>query len=390
MEPLVSLLVCIAVLHIVSELLAKVNVPRVVAQVGTGMVFGLPFIRDVLFTDESMSVLRFLGYIGSILLLYFVGLQLDVRKSVSNLPVSAGISFFNTSMPLVLGMLVCHWFGLSWTVALIVGVCMSVSAAALALDLLEEFGKLRSSLGRLIVEAGAFDDIVETLLVAGVLSIIGAASKTVSLIVADFIIFLAIVLVFRLLFVPWMLRNTVEKEHSPVLFSGALIMTLLLAVLADYLGVGALIGALFGGMITRQVLLKDANHRPWELLEISRDVHAIGFGFLIPFFFLLVGLNSDIMAIWNNFSFSVAITVIAIFGTVVGSAIGYWTVKKHWKEAWLVGWALNAKGDTELVIAQLALSVGLISRDIFSSLIFMAVVSTLISPIVFKRLLRRV
>ncbi len=390
MEPLVILLVCVAILHIAAELLAKLSVPRVVAQVGTGMVLGLPFIRDVLFTDESMSVLRFFGYIGSILLLYFVGLQLDVRKTVSNLPVSAGISFFNTSLPLVLGLLVSHWFGLSWTVSLIVGVCMSVSATALALDLLEEFGKLRTSLGRLIVEAGAFDDLVEMLLVAGILSVIGAASKSFGLILADLFIFLAIVLAFRLLLIPWMLRNAIEKEHRPTLFSGALIMTLLLAVLADYLGVGALIGALFGGMITRQVLLKDDHHRPWELMEISRDVHAIGFGFLIPFFFLLVGLNSDLMAIWNNLGFSVAITVIAIFGTVVGSAIGYWTVKRHWKDAWLVGWALNAKGDTELVIAQLALSAGLISRDIFSSLIFMAVVSTLISPFVFKRLLGRV
>jgi Kef-type K+ transport system membrane component KefB len=162
-----------------------------------------------------------------------------------------------------------------------------------------------------------------------------------------------------------------------------------MAVLADYLGLGALIGALFSGVIIRQVLLKDPGHKPWERMEITHSIHSIAFGFLVPFFFFNVGFNTDVLAIWQNLTFGVVITLIAIIGTVFGSALGYYVVNRNWKDGCIVGWALNAKGDTELVIAQLALSAGVISKGVFSSLIFMAVVSTLISPLVLKRLLKK-
>jgi Kef-type K+ transport system membrane component KefB len=174
------------------------------------------------------------------------------------------------------------------------------------------------------------------------------------------------------------------------MFTGALIITLLMAVLADYLGVGALIGALFSGVIIRQVLLKEPHHKPWERMEISHTIHSIAFGFLVPFFFFFIGFQTNILAIWENITFGIVITLLAVFGTVVGSALGYYITRHNWREGWIVGWAMNAKGDTELVIAQLALSAGVISASVFSSLIFMAVVSTLISPFVLRPMMKKI
>ncbi len=392
MEPLTTLLVCLGILYLFSELLQFFKIPRVVSQISVGVILGIPFIRDALFTPESTSILKFLAYIGSILLLFFVGLEIDIKKLRKNLGISLNISIFNTLFPLTFGFLASKYlFGLPDIVSLLVGVCMSVSATAFALDLLEEYGKLKTALGALIVGAGTVDDTVEILLVASILAIIGivGAKFSILLLILNVVIFLVILFLFRFLFIPFILTIVERKMYKPALFTAALLITLLLAVLAEKLKIGAIIGALFGGLIIRQVLKTDKAHGPYERTEITHVVHAIGFGFLVPLFFLWVGLNTDVYSIWENIGFSLAITVLAVFGTVFGSAFGYWLKTRNWKNGWLVGWAMNAKGDTELVIAQVALGSGLISKDIFSSLIFMALVSTLISPLIFEHLLKK-
>lgn len=390
MEPLIAVLICLSSLFIVSEILQIVRIPRVVSQIGVGMIFGIPILSSALLTGETSSILEFLAYVGEVLLLFFVGLRLDLRRSVNDVKKSLWISFFNTIFPLLGGFFLSKYvFGLSNEVSVIIGVCMSVSATAIALDLLEEVGKINTKLARFIVSAGSIDDIVESILFATILGFISTVSEkfTVFDLLVNIVIFLGVLMLFRLFVVPFILRLVESRISRSALLTGGLIITLVLAALADHLGISAFIGALLGGIIMRHVLKVD-HHRPWELHEITHSVHDLGFGFLVPFFFLWVGLNTNIASVFSNIGFSVAITIVAIVGTVGGTMLGYYLIEKDWKRAWLVGWAMNAKGDTELIMASLALSVGIISSEIFSSLIFMAVVSTLISPLVFRYYLK--
>ena len=392
MNPLVTILICLIVIYVLSELLRIINVPRVVSQIVAGIILALPPIRNLLFDSEGIMVVRFLAEIGVILLLFFVGLQISFKQFQKNMNSSLLISFFNTAIPLLLGYLASRYlFELSNGVSIIVGVCMSVSASAIAIDLLEELGKLRTRLGVVIASAGTFDDIVEVVLITGILAFFETAIKHKTLLQLGFgiMIFAAVVIAFRLWIIPFLLRRIEGQSEHAQLFTGALIITLIMAVLADYLGLGAFLGALFSGVVIRQVMLKEPTSKPWERLEISHSIHSIAFGFLVPFFFFYVGFQTDILAIWQNIGFGLVVTILAIIGTVVGSAFGYYLSMHNWKDGWTVGWAMNAKGDTELVIAQLALSAGVISTAVFSSLIFMAVVSTLISPFVLRRMLKK-
>ncbi len=391
MNPLVTILICLIVIYVLSELLRTLSVPRVVSQIAAGMLLGLPFFSR-LFDPSTVSVISFLADIGVILLLFFVGLKISFKQFEKNIKTSAYISIFNTSIPLVLGFIASKYiFQFSNSVSIIVGVCMSVSASAIALDLLEEFNKIRTKLGTLIISAGTFDDMVEVALITIVLTFLETAIKhtTILQLLFGVILFAVLVMVFRFWIIPFVLKRIEGQPEHAQLFTGALIITLVMASLADFLGVGALIGALFSGIIVRQVLMKGTGHKPWERAEITHSIHSIAFGFLVPIFFFHVGFQTNLLAIWQNLGFSVLITVLAIFGTVVGSALGYHMTYKDWKQGWIVGWAMNAKGDTELVIAELALTAGVISASVYSSLIFMAVVSTLISPFVLRPLLKK-
>lgn len=388
MNALATVLICVTVMYLFGEVLRHLRIPRVVSHITAGIILGLPQVRPIVFSAESGWLVQFFADVGVILLLFFVGLQIDLYKFRDALPTSLWISVCNTLFPLVTGFLVTHYvFGLARYAALIVGICLSVSATALAFDLLAELGKLRTRLATFIVSAGTFDDIVEMFLVAGVFTVLETTVKRIGVfeLAVNVFIFAAVIFAFRFWLIPVILKRIEGQPEHAQLFTGALIITLLMAILAEYLGISAMIGALFSGVMMRQVLL-NPGHKPWERMEITHSIHTLAFGLFVPFFFLMIGLQTDVLAIGENLLFGAAITAIAILGTVLGSAVGYYVTHKNWTEGLVIGWAMNAKGDTELVIAQLALSVGAISQEVFSSLIFMAVVSTLISPLVLKRL----
>src|SRR3990167_9022537 len=102
-NPLVTLLICLIVMFILSEALRVLSVPRVVSEIIAGMLLGLPVLKGILFTDESVWLIGFLAEIGVILLLFFVGLKIEVSRWNKQIVSCAWISAFNTSLPLIFG-----------------------------------------------------------------------------------------------------------------------------------------------------------------------------------------------------------------------------------------------------------------------------------------------
>ena len=126
-----------------------------------------------------------------------------------------------------------------------------------------------------------------------------------------------------------------------------------------------------------------------NLLNLSIFTFIISFGFLIPLFFVNVGLNTSFGTLSSNISLVIVLVLISIIGTLAGTVIGVLLSKGTLTEGLIVGWGVIPKGDTELVIATLALNNGLISVDIFTAIITVALASTFLAPIVFKILIKR-
>ncbi len=392
MEPLVSLIIALGAAGLTGELFSRFKMPRGIGEISAGLILGLPFFRELFFDSKGISLLSYFSDIGAILLLFFAGLKVNLKAFVKNFRVASGISFGNTTLPLFFGFLASRYiFGLGTGESLIVGIGLSVSAIALSLDVLEEFDMLKTKFGSLVISAGAVDDVYELGLITIAISFIEAIALKAKLLglLQNAVLFAGAVLLFRFAIVPLVL-GVVEKRTETTLLMSGLILTLIMAALSKLLGFGTLTGAIISGMIIRQTLLRDVvHHRPWEAGHVSRNIHIIAFGFFVPLFFFYAGFITNLSLILKNIVFSIAITLIAIAGTVLGSALAYYLQTKEWGEGVLLGWALNSKGDTEIVISTLALSAGAISQEIFSSLIFMAVISTLVSPIVFRYMLKK-
>ncbi len=389
-SPFVMILVALLLAYIISEVLKRfLGIPRVVGQVGAGLILSITVFKTVLFNQENTNVLSFLANLGIILLFYYVGLETNFSVFKKNITKSLSISFVNTTLPLVIGFVVMKYvFEFNTIVSLIIGVALSVSAQSISLGMMEELKLVKSKLGNTIISAGAVDDIIELILVSILLSVFQLTITDVSHINLALGLFFFVVLVMaaRIWFIPYTLKLFDKEKSSTARFTGSLLIVLLFASLSELFGIGSIIGAMIAGMIVRQTIFKDVHIPDWEEHDIARSIHILSFGFLIPLFFVWVGLNTDLGTISANAFFVVILIIIALLGTVGGTTIAIMLNKGTFREGMMIGWGLTPKGDVELGIATLALTAGIITPAIFTALVVMALFTTLISPMMFKYL----
>lgn len=389
-SPFVMILVALLLAFTISEVLKRIlGIPRVVGQVGAGLILGIAVLRSFLFNQENLDVLSFLANLGIILLFYYVGLETNLSVFKKNIKKSLSISLVNTTLPFVIGFVVMRFvFEFNTIVSLIIGVALSVSAQSVSIGMLEELKLVKSRLGETIISAGAVDDLIELILVSILLSFFQLTITEVSHLnlVLGLLLFIATIAVARIWFIPYTLKFFDREKSSTARFTGSLLIVLLIASLSELFGMGFIIGAMIAGMIVRQTIFKEIQIPDWEEHDIAKSIHIVAFGFLIPLFFIWVGLNTDIGTISANVFFVVILIAIALLGTVGGTTIAVLLNKGTLREGMMIGWGLTPKGDVELGIATLALNAGIITPAIFTALVVMALFTTLISPLMFKYL----
>jgi len=327
------------------------------------------------------------------LLLFFVGLKIDIKAFIRLSKRASLVSIFGFLVPFVFGFVVAKLVGLSTMTATIISLCLSVSAEAVAIEILEEMGKLKSNVGEIIIEAGVIDDAIAVLILGVVVAILSGKNASVAgsivTIITEILIFSIIIMIARFIILPWLWKY-VEKEHSEINeFTAALLIGLLIAIIAKLFGLSSVIGAVIAGVIVRQILIKSSKKGLLEEKRITKVIEIMTFGFIAPFFFIWIGLNTNLRIMWTFPLFGLALIFIGFSGKLLGCKFGNYLAKGTAYEGNLIAWAMNTRGAVELMVAEIARSQGLLSNEMFSGLIFMAFVTTIISPIVFEYLVRK-
>lgn len=386
-------LIALVLAYAISEVFRHFGLPRVIGQILAGIVLGLPIIKNWLFDESILTIFSFITNIGIILLFFFVGLEINLKEFKRNFKESSLIAVFNTLIPLTVGFLASKYlFNFSNTVSLVLGISVSVSSQAISLDILEEAKLLKSKIGNLIIASGTVDDVFELFLISTILVLfhfVALGQTSFDKLIINILFFVVIVVVSRLVLVPYAMKLFEREKSQSTLFMGALIIVLLMSYLSEILGISSLIGALIAGILVRQTLLTGSERKPWRKNEISHSIHIVSFGFLIPLFFVNVGLNASVSSLSSNLPLIFAFILIDIIGTLAGTIIGVLISKGTLSEGFIVGWGVMPKGDTELVIATLALNNGLINIEIFTVIITVALFSTFMAPIIFKQLIKK-
>jgi len=377
---------------IFGELCKLIKVPRVLGHLFVGLIFGIPFIKDRLFNLEILTIIDSLAEIGIIFLFFFVGLNINLREFKLNFKESFLISLFNFLLPLTAGFLISRFFfGFEVLTSLIVGITLSATSQIFAVNLLEELKIFKTKVGNLIITSGATNDVFELILVSVILAVLNAETAYIGLSkkLINILIFIIILFLLRFIIFPHIIRFFESNKSTTSLFSGAIIIALVTSLLSDLFGLGILVGALFSGLIIRQILLTGKHPKPWEEHSIANSIHLVSYGFLVPIFFVSAGIKTDLSVLIANLNLVAVFLAVSLFGTLGGSILGVLLSKGNFKEGALVGFGISSRGDLEIVISTLALEAGLFTQIMHSSIIVMAFLTTLISPFMFRYLSKK-
>ncbi|MBN2566470.1 cation:proton antiporter [Candidatus Woesearchaeota archaeon] len=381
MDTLTVVTLCLIVSFILSQLSRFLDIPVVVGQILAGVILGLPIIRHI-FTPESLNDVSFLADIGIIFLLLYVGLRMDLTrlKRVGKDTVLIGIA--TMALPFILGVAFMKAAGYSTTPALVVGACLSITAEGTTIKTLIDVNALTTKVGTIIIGAGLLDDVFEVLFLSLVLMFAQGSTAQVAFFPAKLLLFVLVAYGSYRLF-PKLFR-LIQKEHSRVTtFTSMIIFALIVAVVSTKLDLGPIIGALLAGII-----IKHTEKYREDFLENLRELELMTFGFIIPFFFINIGLLFDVSTFVGNFWIILFVFFVGLVGKIAGALIMTPFTDLSFKQTYLIGWGMNSRGAVELVIAEIARQAGLLPPEIYTAIVVMAVTTTLIFPFVMKHTIK--
>jgi Kef-type K+ transport system membrane component KefB len=390
MEILAIVPIILIAAFLLGEIFKRVGLPSVVGQILAGLLFGVPAIKELLFGEGSaLIIIDFLATLGVLLLLFLAGLEIEINKIKETSRDSILVSLSSALVPFALGFLFISVFfpDYSFLSAVIFGGAMMVTSEGTKVKVLMDLNSINTRLGAVMLAAGAIDDVFEVLFLSVVVIFAkGGSLFDLAMIPVEIIIFLIIAYIsFKI--ISKVLHHLDKKPGEQTgLFSIVMIFVLVLAALSESLNVGYLIGAIFGGFLLQISLREISKRNKRELINV---IKLIALGFIVPFFFVNVGLTFDLGALSSNLPIIVATILIAFFGKMIGTLLIKPVSTLNWKQLYYIGWAMNSRGAAELVIALIAMQYGLISLEIFSALVAMSIVTTLIFPPVLARGIRR-
>lgn len=383
-----GLLLILALLFVVTYFLAgffeKLKIPGILAALFTGMIIHYTHFNNILNTKPYSEIFTSLADIGVLFLLFFIGLEIDIKEMKSQSDDIIIATVLNTIFPFLFGAFAMLYLGYGWTVAFVVGLTRMPTAEAVIVPILDEFSLIKTKVGSYIVGAGVLDDVIEVFLVAFVSIWIGektdaslSSSSAITNIFINLFIFVSVAWLARkwiLIFVSKWLQNSVQN-----LIFLMIITLFLFGGFAEYSDLGLVVGAIVAGMLMRPVF--DKSKEKGE--SATKAVRAISYGFFGIIFFLWIGMSVDLNGMLKSPELAVILFLAAFFGKLIGIFSMVPMRKLTVKEAWIIGIGLNARLTTEIIVAKLLLDAKLIDTQLFTALVAASSVSTVIVPIAF-------
>lgn len=369
--------------------------PQVVGEMIAGVLlgptlFGLvaPDLQKMLFPKESISVLYVGAQLGVGLYMFLVGLGFRKDHFKANAGAAAAVSISGMAAPFLVAILITPWLmtvpGLfsetasRFNATLFMGAAIAITAFPMLARIIHERGLSNSRLGTLSLSAGAIDDAGAWCVLAIVLASFGAGSALAIKTIAGGVVFASVLLLLgpRLL-AP--LGRIVEREGkmTPNVLAVTLMTFMLCAFIADGIG----LHAVFGGFLLGTVM-----PRGKFVEELKKQLEPMAVVFLLPMFFTFSGLNTALTMINNIELVLIALAVLA--GSIIAKGGACYAAARLCgqdnRTALGIGALMNSRGLMELIIINIGLQKGVIGMGLFSMLVLMAIITTLMASPVFE------
>jgi Kef-type K+ transport system membrane component KefB len=387
----------LAVCRATAWVFMKIGQSRVVSEMIAGVLMGpslmgwlFPEFFTYLFPAESKPILFSVAQLGLVLYMFLIGVEFDVELIRKRLRSAASISAAGIVAPFLLGGSLAYFiasdpqlFAVKTSrveAILFMGAAMSITAFPMLARIIFEQGLSKTSIGTLALAAGSMDDVAAWCVLAVVLASFQSDWSIALMAIGGGVLFALVTLT--------LVKKLLEPVGDKVQIAGVmnpdiLVFTLMLVMLGawftDYIQIYAVFGAFIMGIAMPRGKFSEELHRLMYPLTVA---------LLLPVFFVYSGLNTKIGLVNSPYLWGLAAVVllVAILGKGVACYLAArWHGESH-KESMAIGTLMNARGLMELIILNIGLQRGIIEPALFTIMVLMAVVTTLMATPIFERI----
>tara|TARA_Y100000310_G_scaffold218460_1_gene219756 strand:- start:1144 stop:2532 length:1389 start_codon:yes stop_codon:yes gene_type:complete len=405
-----------------SSLVEKIGQPSVLGELIIGVILGNLVLLGIHFFEpiKTNEIIMFLSELGVVILLFQIGLESNIHE-MKKVGLKAGlVAIVGVVAPFVLGTyIIGPWLmpGLNSNAYLFLGAALTATSVGITARVFRDLGKLQIKEAQIILGAAVIDDVLGLIILAVISAIVtlGAVSLgMIAWITAKAVLFLIGAIILGQLLAP-RLGKLFSKIHSGIgmKFSLAVCFGLILAWLAGKIGLAPIVGAFAAGLVLDPMHFKNFNKpkivsdlgcairdnkcnkamkkclvklgKHHEHAHIEELIEPIGM-FLVPIFFVYTGMSVKLETMFDPKILAVAlgITVIAFIGKYVSGLVAGKGVNKS-----LIGFGMVPRGEVGLIFAMIGKQLGVVSDSVFSVIVIMVILTTLLTPPILNVLLKR-
>jgi Kef-type K+ transport system membrane component KefB len=368
----------------------KVGQARVIGEIIGGILVGpsvfgrfAPHLSAELFPLNSLGPFETLSTVGLVLFLFLIGMELDYEHLYRQRATALLASGMSIVLPFAMGALLAHSLRIRFAphgignvpFVLFLGIAMSITAFPVLARILEERNLQGTALGTTAILCAAVDDVVAWTLLAFALALMGGQDAPSSLLLrlSGLLVYLFLMLGVLRPLAAYLVRRRKRPELTLELLGVVVAGALFSAAATDKIGVHPLFGAFLAGVCFPMV-------PEWQL-ALRERLDMLVSVLLLPLFFALTGmrtrldlLNDSAMWLW-----AAVVLFAAVFGKMGGAALAARWTGQSWRDAAALGALLNTRGLVELIVLNIAYTVGVFTPTLFTMLVVMALVTTMLT-----------
>jgi Kef-type K+ transport system membrane component KefB len=356
---------------------SRINQSAVIGLILVGLVVGPSVLGLITYTDFVRSI----AHLGAVILLFVIGFEFNMKDIVQ--PRNFAIALVGVIIPWIGGWWLSLLFGFDSASAIFVGTACTATSIAITANVLKELGKLQTEAAKVIIGAAVIDDVLALLVLAISTDVVGGSFSYlgIAIVTIKAIAFIVIAAAFGILVVSKYLAKLdtkpFVKKYPEFIFIFAMMLAFLYALCAEAVGLSAIVGAFIAGVSFKDVKL----HQSHSLREGAEYLQII----FASIFFVSLGIIADLHAVTPEILlFLVVLTIVAIFTKVVGCGIPARLGGLCTRDSLIVGFGMAPRGEVAMIVALIGLEAGIIGQGIYVTLVLMSLLTTIITPIVYR------
>ena len=374
---LVQLFAILLAAKIGDELFKRLGQPTVIGEILGGVVVG-PAVLNIYQVNAETTLF---AEIGVVLLLFQVGVETRLGDLLKVGGTAASVGLLGVALPFAGGFALGAALGYALEVNVFLAAALTATSVGITSKVLSDIGALGTLSGRVILGAAVIDDVLAMLILAfaGGLAAGAVSGWQIATLVLLAVAFIGIVLLGGTRLLARRPSLLTDPEFASTPFLPGMILMLGLAALSALIGLAAIIGAFLAGMVVGESSEKHA---------LEEEVAPVA-AFFTPFFFGFIGAQLDLSALASLpvIFLLLALTAIAVATKFLGAFLG--ALRAGRARATLIGVGMVPRGEVGIVIAGLGLTAGAISGELYSIVVGMAILTTLLVPPLLPALARR-